>query len=248
MAFVAIATGAAAVIGAGASIIGGNNAARSQRDAAATNAQLQREQDAEARRQFDLNRADLTPFREAGYTALNQLTKGTVDGGEFNRNFTLGDFNRDPGAEFRRSEGQRGLESSASARGGILSGGALKAISRYNSDVASQEYGAAYNRFNNDLTTRFNRLSSLAGTGQTATNTGIADGNNFIGNRQTGVNNIASNNNAAANATASSYVNTANAIGGAANNVGSFFALRDLYKTPRAYNDPFGLSSLKKGV
>lgn len=232
MSFVAIAIGGSALIGAGASIIGGNNAADAQRDASNQSTQLQLAQNEEARRQYDTNRADLAPYRDAGYTALGQLTKGTADGGEFNRNFTMADFNADPGYEFRRAEGQRGLENSASARGGVLSGGTLKAIAKYNGDAASQEYGAAYNRFNNDLTTRYNRLSSLAGTGQTATNSGIAAGNQLTDNLQTGVNNITSNVNAAGNARASQYVNTANAIGGAANNVGQYFALKDLYKTP----------------
>ena len=49
----------------------------------------------------------------------------------------MSDFTRDPGYQFRQQEGQRGVENSAAARGGILSGGALKAISRYNQDFAS---------------------------------------------------------------------------------------------------------------
>ena len=153
--------------------------------------------------------------------------------GALSRNFTLADFNKDPGYEFRRSEGQRGLEASASARGGILSGGALKAIARYNQDAASQEYGAAYGRFNNDQTTRFNRLASLAGIGQTATGAGIAAGNAYTGQLQEGVNNITGNLNAAANARASQYRAQGDAITGAVNNISSYFALKDLYKTPK---------------
>ena len=52
----------------------------------------------------------------------------------------------DPGYEFRRVEGQRGIESSAAARGSILSGGTLKAIDRYNQDYASNEFQNVYNR------------------------------------------------------------------------------------------------------
>ena len=37
---------------------------------------------------------------------------------------------------------------------------------------------------------------------------------------------------ASANARASQYVNTGNAISGAANSVGQYFALKDLYKAP----------------
>ena len=213
----------AAIIGGGASIIAGNKAANAQKQAAAQATGLQQDQNAEARRQYDQNRADLAPWRSAGEGALGQLTAGTQAGGEFNRNFTMADFQADPGAEFRRSEGQRGLEASAAARGGILSGGALKAISRYNSDVASQEYGAAYSRFNNDTTTRYNRLAGLAGIGQQATSEGINAGTNLTNQLQTGVNNITGNINAAGNARASQYANTGNVISSFANNVGQQF-------------------------
>jgi hypothetical protein len=218
----AIAGVAAAGIGAAGSIIAGNKAAKAQKSATKANTALQQEQDAEAKRQYDLARSDLAPYREAGYTALGQLGTGTKDGGDFNRSFTMADFVKDPGYDFRQAEGERGVEASAAARGGILSGGALKALARYNQDYASGEYGAAYNRFNNDMTTRYNRLAGLAQTGQTATNSGIAAGNELTGQLQTGVNNIASNNNAAANARASSYVNTGNAISGFLNSAASF--------------------------
>lgn len=216
----------AAVIGGGASIIAGNKAAGAQRDASNQNTLLQQQQNAEAQRQYDLNRGDLAPYREQGYKSLGQLGTGTAAGGEFNRNFTLADFQKDPGYAFRQQEGERGVEASAAARGGILSGGALKAIDRYNQDYASNEYGAAYDRYNNDTTTRFNRLSALAGTGQTAVNSGIAAGNNLTNQLQNGVNNIASNNSAAANARSSQYATTAQAIGGVANSIGGYFGSR----------------------
>jgi hypothetical protein len=227
--FVAIAIGGSAIIGAGAAIASGNKAAGAQRDATQANSALQEAQTAEARRQYDLSREDLAPYRQAGTTALGQLATGTADGGEFNRNFTLADFNKDPGYDFRQQQGQRGVEASAAARGGVLSGGAMKALTRYNQDFASNEYGAAYNRFNNDTTTRFNRLSSLAGTGQTATNSGIAAGNEMINQGQTGVNNLAAGNQSAANARASSYINTGNAIGNAAGQIGNALSMRNLY-------------------
>ncbi len=228
MSFVAVAIGGSALVGGVTSVIAGNKAAKAQKNAAATDAQLQREQNDEAIREYDLGREDLAPFREAGYTALGQLGRGTADGGEFNRNFTLADFQKDPGYEFRRQEGQRGLESSAAARGGILSGGAMKALARYNQDYASGEYGAAYNRYNNDLTTRFNRLSSIAGTGQTATNTGVAAGAQLTNNLQTGTNNLIAANDASANARASSYVNAGQAVSNAVGSVGQYYALKSL--------------------
>lgn len=228
----AVAIVGAAALGAGASIISGNKAANAQKDAANQATQVQLAQNAEAKRQYDQNRADLAPYRDAGYTALGQIGAGTKAGGEFNRNFTMADFRADPGYAFRTAEGMRGLEASAAARGGALSGGALKAIARYNQDAASQEYGAAYNRYNNDTTTRYNRLASIAGVGQTATNSGIAAGNDYVSQLQQGANNITSNINAAGNARASQYANTGQAIGGAINSIGSYYSMKDLYNNP----------------
>ncbi len=233
MSFIAVAIGGSALIGAGASIIGGNKAANAQRETASENMALGRDQIAENARQYDITRADYAPYREAGYTALGQLAKGTSDGGEFNRNFSMSDFEADPGYEFRRAEGQRGLEASASARGGVLSGGTLKAIAKYNQDAASQDFGAAYGRYNSDLTGRFNRLSSLAGTGQTATGQTAAAGQAMTAQNGQATAGIIDANNASGNARASQYVNTANAVGSAANSVGQYFALKDLYKVPK---------------
>ena len=175
--------------------------------------------------------ADGVAIWTAGAPGAQTGTSNTTDPefGSFNRAFGMADFQRDPGYDFRQQEGQRGVEASAAARGGILSGAALKAITRYNQDFASNEYGNAYGRYNNDQTTRFNRLSSLAGTGQTATTQGIASGQALTGQLQAGVNNITSNNNAIGNARASQYAGIGNAISGAANSIGGYFGTRGAY-------------------
>ena len=64
----------------------------------------------------------------------------------------------DPSYGFRFQEGQRALESSAAARGGLLSGGTAKRLNRYGQDYASNEF-----------MNRFNRLSTISGMGQTMT-------------------------------------------------------------------------------
>ena len=63
------------------------------------------------------------------------------------RNFQASDFQQDPGYAFRLKEGQKALERSAAARGGLISGGALKAATGYGQEMGSQEYQNAYNRF-----------------------------------------------------------------------------------------------------
>lgn len=66
-------------------------------------------------------------------------------------------FSASPDYEFRRGEGTRGINNSFAARGGALSGNALRALTEFNSGLASSEYG-----------NWFNRRAGLAGVGQTA--------------------------------------------------------------------------------
>lgn len=64
----------------------------------------------------------------------------------------------DPSYQFRLQQGMSGLENSAAARGGLLSGNTLKAISDYNQNAASQEYGNVWNRLA--------RQAAMGGEGQ----------------------------------------------------------------------------------
>lgn len=160
------------------------------------------------------------------FSAPARTETGTPTG-DFNRDFTLADFNKDPGYEFRRSEGQNALEATQSARGSLLGGGAEKAGIRYNQDYATGEFSNAYNRFNNDRTTRFNRLSALAGTGQTAvTNIGVLGTN--------AANNIANNQLDAGNSRASGYVGTANTINSGLQTLGNYYLNRQYGYAPPA--------------
>lgn len=53
----------------------------------------------------------------------------------------------DPSYKFRFGQGQQALENSAAARVGLLSGNALRAITDYGQDSASQEYENQYQRW-----------------------------------------------------------------------------------------------------
>lgn len=55
-------------------------------------------------------------------------------------------LDKDPGYNFRLSEGKRALEQSQAAKGGLFSGEAGKEMARYSQGLASQEYGAAADR------------------------------------------------------------------------------------------------------
>jgi hypothetical protein len=116
------------------------------------------------------------PWRLAGTNALAKMQEQYSNmPAAFTGRVDLG---QDPGYAFRLSEGQKALDRSAAARGGLISGGAMKAAQRFGQDMGSQEYQNAYNRaltgYNADVareTLGYNRLASMAGLGQTSANT-----------------------------------------------------------------------------
>ena len=177
---------------------------------------------------YEQNRADMAPWRTAGVNALNTLTGRMPD---LNRRFSMADFQQDPGYGFRLSEGIKGIDRSAAARGLLQSGGTLKGVNRFAQDYASNEYGNAYNRYNQDNSTEFNRLAALSGIGQTATqqvgNYGMSTAQN-VGATQVGM----------GNARASGYVGGANAINSAVGQgFNNYYANQLLNRLPY---DPYG--------
>jgi hypothetical protein len=107
-------------------------------------ARLQTEQ---ADRAFRQQQELMSPFRDAGINALGRIQSGLAPGGEFAQQFTADQFAADPGYAFRLSEGQKALERQAAARGGLISGSALKAATQFGQDMGSQEFQNAFNRF-----------------------------------------------------------------------------------------------------
>ena len=217
-----ISAGAAALIGGGlsaaGSIIGGSMASDASQNAADTQAasadraaQLQNEQ---FNKQVELQ----APFREAGLTAQNKLLDymglSAGAGGKYAKDFSMADYQADPGYAFRLSEGMKGLNATAAARGGLISGNALRAATQYGQDMGSQEYQNAFNRYQTNRSNQLNPLQSLMGSSQTATNAMGQAGQNYAdqaGEAYMG----------AGNARASGYVGSANAwnqaLGGASN-------------------------------
>lgn len=161
------------------SIIGANKQAKAAKNAA--NAEIEAAQLGidEQRRQFDLSREDQKPFLETGTAGIQELGRRLGVSGDASsagyggllKNFTTQDFETDPGYAFRLAEGQKALDRVASKNGKVFSGGALKDANSWAQGLASQEFQNAYDRFNTDQTTIYNRLAGISGTGQTAANT-----------------------------------------------------------------------------
>ena len=177
------------LIPAGAALLGGAMQSRAAGKAAATSAAASDRASDVQREMFERNVELNAPFREAGITALNKLTPLATEYTPFG----MQQFQQDPGYAFRMSEGMKGLERSAAARGGLLSGGTLKGIQRFGQDLASQEYQNAFNRYGIERERRLNPLQSLAGVGQTtsrelgAAGTGFANTMSNIGMNQANV-------------------------------------------------------------
>ena len=184
---------------AASSLLGSNaasSAASTQAAAADRATQLQNEQ-------YQQTRQDQAPWREAGVTALNQLGPLAAN----YKPFSYSDMTSDPGYAFRLSEGQKALDSQAAARGGLISGNALRAAQSYGQQMGSQEYQNAFNRYQTERQAQLGPLQSLAGVGQaTAQNLGQSGAANAanVGNYLTG----------GAAAQAAGQVGSANAITG----------------------------------
>lgn len=198
----ALAFGGSTLLGASAS----KSAAKTQAASTDRATELQKEMFEEQNRLQE-------PFRQGGMAAQNKLltyfglpggTEG-ADYGRYSRDFGMSDFTTDPGYGFRLAEGQKALDRQAAARGGLISGGALKAAQRYGQDMGSQEFTNAFNRYQTNRANQLQPLQSLMGAGQTATNTMGAAAANYGAN----AGNLMTSGGAAR---ASGYVGGANAL------------------------------------
>jgi hypothetical protein len=151
-------------------------------------------------RQYQEDVARQKPFYDVGVNALPELVQASKY-----TPFGMDQFQADPGYAFRLSEGQKALERSAAARGGLLSGGTGKALQRFGQEMGSQEYTNAFNRYQTERAARLNPLQSLTGMGQTTAQQIGQQGQQMASN-------VGSNIGSAAAARASGYVGQANAL------------------------------------
>jgi len=186
---------AATALSVGSSLYSNNQATKAATNAANAASQI-------SQSQYDQTRADYAPWLGVGnnaltsVAALNGVANPLISEAENQKVYdnALSNFTATPGYQFRLNEGNRAIERSAAARGGALSGPALKGMERFTQDYASNEYG-----------NYLNRLSSLAGVGQTATNQISGYGQTNAANQATAAQN-------AGTARASGYTNQAGII------------------------------------
>lgn len=117
-----------------------------------------------------------SPYYQTGTSANQLLAQRLGIGGdtsapgygEFMRNFSMADYQQDPGYQFRLQEGLKQLQGQAAARGGLLSGATIRGGQKYAQNLASQEYGNAYDRYIQQQQNRYNMLAGQQRTGYQA--------------------------------------------------------------------------------
>ena len=330
----AIGTGTAIAIGAGAGLIGAGMSANAAKSAAQMQADAANRSMDQERAMYEQSRADLAPYRETGYTALKDIERmkpfltgrfgqpyqsqtgyrlpttmappgipanyqqardafqqqqqaevqRRIDAGEplappqltitgkdqFGKEFGLASdadaFNKfynqnygvpasgmvadgtqmmpisgpgspfeeylDPSMAFRMKLGTQATERLANIGGGAISGNTMRALTDYGQNLASTEYGNAFNRFQTERGNIYNTLANIAGMGQGAVNTGVRAGETYSAG-QTGL--ITGG----AAAQAAGNVGAANAYSGALGNVGNMAFLSSIMK-PQGVTPPIG--------
>ena len=183
----------------GSALIGANASSRASK----AQMQAQREGDAAQERMFNRQVELQEPFRQAGVNALPELIQASRY-----TPFGMEQFQQDPGYGFRLKEGLRALESSAAARGGLLSGNQMRGVTRFGQELGSQEYTNAFNRYQAERAARLNPLQSLAGMGQSNAATMAQQAGQYGQNLAQGAATMG-------NIRASGYTNSANALTGA---------------------------------
>ena len=189
----------AATATVGSALIGANASSRASK----AQQQAQREASAAEERMFNRQVELQEPFRQAGVNALPEL----IEASRYTP-FGMEQLQAHPGYGLRLKEGLRALENSAAARGGLLSGNAMRGITRFGQGLASDEYTNAFNRYQAERAARLNPLQSLVGMGQSNAATMAQQAGQYGQNLAQGAATMG-------NIRASGYIGQANALTGA---------------------------------
>ena len=163
----------AATVGSiGSSLLGGASA----RKQAEAQARALAEAKGEVGKAYQTSKGYYDPYYQTGTAASNRLAELMGIGGNtaapgygsMTRDFSMADYQQDPGYQFRLQEGLKALQGRAGARGGLLSGATIRGGQKYAQDVASQEYGNAYQRYMEQMQNRYNMLRGQQQTGYQA--------------------------------------------------------------------------------
>src|SRR5882724_2836302 len=206
MAWVATAIVGSAVIGGISQSYAASKAADAQKEAANNAIALQQQQ-------YQQTRSDLSPYRQIGQTASDQLTSRM---GELTSPIIMDQatLEKTPGYQFNLTQGQRAVTNSAAARGLGSSGAALKGAATFATGLADSTYQNQFNNAQLNQKNAYDRLKGLVDTGENAAAQTGALGEKAAYN--SGVATIGAGNAQAAadNKIGTSIANTTSGIGG----------------------------------
>ena len=210
-----------------ASAVLGYSGAKKQAGAAESASQMQYQatQDAakQQREMFDILNEQQKPYRESGYSALNQINTMLP---QFTKEFTSADLikNLDPSYQFMLQQGL-GATGQAMNVGGGGSNVDL-ARQRFAQEYAKTGAQQAFNNYQSQQSNIYNRLSNLAGIGQAAQSQSNTLGSNTANAlSQLGI--------GGASALGAGQVGAANAMAGAYGGIGNALTLSSLL-TPQS--------------
>lgn len=161
--------------------------------------------------------------------------------GSLLKDFTGADLANEPGYQFGLAEGQKGIDRLAASRGSLLSGAALKALQRFNSDYAGTKFNDAFNRDAANKTRTFNFLSGTSNAGQSAAAGQGAAGQSMA--QQVGVNTTAN-----ANAQGAASIAQGNAWNNAFQGISNNYQQNNLLKTIMSGNSGWSTPAFGSGA
>jgi hypothetical protein len=203
---------------------------------AQTQADAMRESAAYQKQMFDIQNEQQRPYREAGYTALNDIVGMKP---YLTKQFGQEDFQAgiDPSYNWRLQQGNLATTNLANQAGGLIGGNALQGLTNYGQNLASTEFGNAFNRFQTERSNIYNNLASIAGLGQTS----LGQTGQLAGTVSQGVGGAISG---AGSALGAGQVAMGNALGGGLQTFGNQQYLSNLLKPQnQTWNPAWGAQS-----
>lgn len=97
--------------------------------------------------------------------AQDNAPKGE-DFGSLLESFTMDDYQQSPNYQFNLEEGEKAINRAAASRGDYLSPEAVKDLTQYSQNLASNEFLNSYNMFNQDRGSIYDMLMGATGVGQ----------------------------------------------------------------------------------
>jgi hypothetical protein len=151
---------------------------------------------AQAQKQFEQQRSDLAPFRDAATAPLQAQQDLLGLNGQPAADAAMQSYQKSPGYAWQFGEGLRAVDAGAAASGLTRSGAALQAEQTFGQGLANSDFGTYYNRLMGLSTLGENAAAGGASTANAAGNAAIQGANaqsSIYGNTASGLGSIANN-------------------------------------------------------